>query len=269
MADVLGVRPDASVEEIKKAYREKARIHHPDKGGDPEEFKKISAAYESMLNPPAPQHPNIQFDFSSFFNQPRKQPPPKSNHVINLTLEEAILGTQKNLKITNQNDCEKCTRNCAQCGGQGQVHQQINMGMFIQTIRTQCPYCSGKGKISNGCGECVRGIKENSTIIRINFEPGVQNGRTIEMETFIIKVNVLTDPIFTRVDNQVLWKPKISFEDSVHGITIECPYFKEPFEVDTKQFGILDPRAQYCCKNVIIHFDIQYPPIDVHYNLCI
>ena len=31
---ILGVNKDATSEEIKKAYRKAARVHHPDAGGD-------------------------------------------------------------------------------------------------------------------------------------------------------------------------------------------------------------------------------------------
>jgi len=37
------------VEELKKAFRRMAKIHHPDKGGDGERFKEINRAHESML----------------------------------------------------------------------------------------------------------------------------------------------------------------------------------------------------------------------------
>ena len=44
----LGLRKGATPEEIKKAYKRLAREHHPDKGGDSNEFIKISEAYESL-----------------------------------------------------------------------------------------------------------------------------------------------------------------------------------------------------------------------------
>lgn len=46
----LGVKPGASDEEIKKAYRKAAIQNHPDKGGDPEKFKKINDAYNNLSN---------------------------------------------------------------------------------------------------------------------------------------------------------------------------------------------------------------------------
>ena len=44
----LGVTPNASEAEIKKAYRSLANKHHPDKGGDQAKFKDISVAYDTL-----------------------------------------------------------------------------------------------------------------------------------------------------------------------------------------------------------------------------
>jgi molecular chaperone DnaJ len=46
--DLLGVAKGATANEIRKAYLTLSRTHHPDKGGDPEEFKKIQKAYEIL-----------------------------------------------------------------------------------------------------------------------------------------------------------------------------------------------------------------------------
>lgn len=44
----LNIEPPTSLKEIKKAYYKQALIHHPDKGGDETEFKKIQEAYEEL-----------------------------------------------------------------------------------------------------------------------------------------------------------------------------------------------------------------------------
>jgi molecular chaperone DnaJ len=46
--DTLGVKKDASADEIKKAFRKLARKHHPDAGGSEERFKEINEAYEVL-----------------------------------------------------------------------------------------------------------------------------------------------------------------------------------------------------------------------------
>ncbi|MCX6745352.1 MAG: molecular chaperone DnaJ [Candidatus Parcubacteria bacterium] len=65
--NILGVVKTASKEEIKKAFREKAHLFHPDKpGGDEKKFKEINEAYQVLGNDEKRQ----QYDqFGSDFNQ--------------------------------------------------------------------------------------------------------------------------------------------------------------------------------------------------------
>lgn len=46
---ILGVEADASPAEIRKAFAELAKKHHPDVGGDPAEFDRIRRAYETGI----------------------------------------------------------------------------------------------------------------------------------------------------------------------------------------------------------------------------
>ena len=47
---VLNVDREASLNEIKRAYHELGGKHHPDRGGDPEQFKTIAKAYRTLTN---------------------------------------------------------------------------------------------------------------------------------------------------------------------------------------------------------------------------
>ena len=46
---VLGLPPNASRQQIKRRYRALAKKHHPDRGGDQREMKRIIAAYELLM----------------------------------------------------------------------------------------------------------------------------------------------------------------------------------------------------------------------------
>lgn len=46
--EVLGVAPDASLSEVRAAWRALAMKHHPDRGGEIETFRQIQAAYDAL-----------------------------------------------------------------------------------------------------------------------------------------------------------------------------------------------------------------------------
>ena len=47
---ILGVPRTATPEEIKKAYKKKSMQHHPDRGGNQDEFIKVQSAYDVLSN---------------------------------------------------------------------------------------------------------------------------------------------------------------------------------------------------------------------------
>jgi molecular chaperone DnaJ len=169
--ELLGVRRDASDEELKRAYRAKAREHHPDANhgddADGEHFKEISLAYEVLSDPerrarydrfghagvfgqgaagPAGGDPfgsgGLGDLFDAFFNgmggaqQGRGRragptPGPDAEMMVELTFREAVFGIQRQVDVTTPVHCDTCEGTGAQPG----------------TSVTRCPECQGAGEL--------------------------------------------------------------------------------------------------------------------------
>jgi len=136
---VLGVESSASAEDIKRAYRRAASRHHPDKGGDTQQFQEIEEAYRVLSDPAQRQqydNPGIKiningggfqhtpFDFDTIFEMfgtrmhSRNQQAQKNQRVsIWIGLEDVARGGTKVLSLSTH---------------QGATNIEINVPQGIQ-----------------------------------------------------------------------------------------------------------------------------------------
>src|SRR5687767_11190327 len=185
--EVLGVSRDAGADEIKKAYRQAALKHHPDRNpGNSESeslFKQAAEAYEVLSAPEKRQrydqygHRGVEGaahnfsgmdveDIFSMFNDifggaggggRRTRRGVDLEMAIELSLEEIASGVEKTIEFDRHDLCEKCSgsgsepgskkRNCPTCGGYGQVEQATGFGALFGRVVTTCPSCRGKGEV--------------------------------------------------------------------------------------------------------------------------
>ena len=64
--ELLDVPVNATTDQIKQHYHKYARIHHPDKGGDEEQFKDILEAYETLMDPILRHQYDIELSGSNY-----------------------------------------------------------------------------------------------------------------------------------------------------------------------------------------------------------
>jgi molecular chaperone DnaJ len=166
--EVLGLRRDASPEEIKKAFRRKAREYHPDVSQDPNSeplFKEANEAYDVLSDPqkraaydrfghaavggaaggdPFGGFTDISDIFDEFFGggfrtsrstSSRRTPRKGQDLQYRLTIEfsEAIFGTEREIEFERTATCSACNGSGAEPG----------------TSPVRCSTCGGTGEVRN------------------------------------------------------------------------------------------------------------------------
>jgi DnaJ-class molecular chaperone len=256
--EVLGIQPGASEDEIKKAYRKKAMKHHPDKGGNPEEFKKIQGAYDKLTKPEnEPQQGFPGGDQMGGFADMLKNMfgGGQQQHQVNISIRDAFFGKKITINSVEKTPCPKCV--CRVCHGQGTV----NAAMF----QIPCPECRGaKGR---GCGSCENtGSKTNEKSQVVDLPPGVCTGDRIGLGPIVLLINVVRTPEdpFDIDGGDLIFHQKLTFKESLIGKKFMIPLYSGPFEYTS---GLIKFHKKYVIKgggipgkgNLIIKFLIDYP----------
>lgn len=283
---ILGIDKSASQSEIKKAYHKLAIKHHPDKGGDPEKFKKISEAYETLSDPDKKaeyDNPNPLNGFNPFEGTPfgmhfvNKHKEHKNVIKVQFTLEQAYKGATIKKLCRIKEKCSDCAgtgsvskkvQTCKMCNGQGiQISQQGN-SIFQRT----CPGCSGLGSIITDPCKICNGSKYVAKEVTINIDIpiGINNGDVRSFNTLHGPLNVQYFQIeetsrFERDHNNIIYTCDITLAEALCGFARVIDLFNVE-KVSFKCTEIIKPNDIKCVKgkgfnggDFIIKFNVIFP----------
>lgn len=253
---VLGLLPNATKDDIRKAYKKLALKHHPDKGGSPEEFKRITDAYETLTQEPTGM--NVQRQLNDHF------------HTITVTLEDLHNRKVVKLKLKLDECDDSSGMVCPQCQGSG----RIQMGpMMMFGLVLPCPVCQGAGKMYR--------TRVTEKLVEFKVEPGIEDGARIVLQglgeqrrnptdvsgNLVVDIRIEKHPLYKMVGKDILYSPTISLCDALVGGVVEIPYFGTKFEFDTHPVGIINPEKTYTVPgkglggtgNMILQFRVVFP----------
>jgi molecular chaperone DnaJ len=228
--EVLGIQKNATEDEIKRVYRQLARKYHPDVAADKvnaeSHFKEINEAYavlsdaQKRANYDRFGHAGVDGGgaggfsgfgategfgdiFDMFFGQTRggaagarANGPQRGSDLrydVEISLEEAFTGTQREISFRHLATCLACKGSgaepgtlivaCDRCSGTGVARQvrQTPLGQFV--TQTTCGKCQGEGQIvQQPCAACRgRGRTETDKTLSVKIPAGVDDGSRIRL----------------------------------------------------------------------------------------
>jgi molecular chaperone DnaJ len=289
--EVLGVQRKASKDEIKDAYRKLAMQFHPDRNKDAgaeEKFKEISEAYAVLSDDQKRQQYNTlghsgfdqrykqedifrgaDFDsvfrdmgfgdiFRTFFGGGGFETEQSSRgqdlaYNLEITLEEAARGTEKEIEIPRTERCGICggsgaapgtsARICPRCGGAGKIQNMRKAGFAMYVQVTACPTCRGRGRlIDSPCSNCHgSGLVKQRRKITVKVPMGIDEGYQLRLRgegemtssdgepgDLYVVVHVKQHPQFMREGDDLWHVAIITYPQAALGAEISIPTLDGP-----------------------------------------
>ncbi|MGD6805577.1 MAG: molecular chaperone DnaJ [Candidatus Bathyarchaeia archaeon] len=294
--EVLGVSKNASKDQIKDAYRKLALQYHPDRNkeaGAEEKFKEISEAYAVLSDDQKrAQYDNLGHagfdqrytrediyrgaDFDSVFRDMGGfsdlfrtifggggfggyEEPNRGQDLgvdVEITLEEAAKGIDREIEIPRTERCEVCGGSgaqpgtdvaaCPQCGGSGRVQNMRKVGFATYMQVVACPTCKGKGKIiQTPCSTCRgSGVMRRRRKITVKIPMGIEDGTQLRLRgegemapndgeagDLYVAVHVRPSQQFIREGDDLWHVAVITFPQAALGADITVPTLEGPVSV--------------------------------------
>ncbi|MGZ4901967.1 MAG: molecular chaperone DnaJ [Halobacteriota archaeon] len=179
---------------------------------------------------------------------------------VEVSFEDSIFGTELRVEIPRYDRCEHCdgigaepgtdVKNCASCGGRGEVQRSHSI-FGAQVIRIEtCPECHGEGKVFEvGCKRCgSAGRTKTTKAVPIKVPPGAYTGLHIRKPgegsagihggpagDLILMLHVKPHDVFKREGDDIYCATSISVARAALGGQIEVPTMYGPVKISVPE----------------------------------
>ncbi len=186
--------------------------------------------------------------FREMFNEGRRGPRKEYGSNIKVELElsfdEAVFGTTKEIEFERIIKCKKCSgtgaegelKTCPTCKGRGRMIRQQRTPFGIIHTQTVCPQCNGQGKVAEkSCKECNgEGFETKKEKIEIKIPAGINTGNHLRVEKkghegkdgmgdLFLVIFAGKHEVFKRDEEDIYAEMPISFVEATLGAEIDVP----------------------------------------------
>jgi molecular chaperone DnaJ len=175
---------------------------------------------------------------------------------LEITLDEAAKGAEKDIEIPRTEKCEVChgsgaspgtsPRTCPRCNGAGQVQnmRKSSFAMYVQV--TPCPNCRGKGVlIESPCKNCRgTGLVRKRRKISVKIPMGIDEGYQLRLRgegemapnggeagDLYVLVRIRPNEFFMRDGDDLLHVLIIGYPQAALGAEVSVPTLEGPLTV--------------------------------------
>lgn len=167
---------------------------------------------------------------------------------LNLSFEEAVFGTKKEINVSRIENCDTChgsgahpgtsSKTCTKCHGTGQIKVEKRTPLGFMVTSQACDECQGKGKvIEKPCGTCGgKGKIKKNKKVTVTVPAGVDTGNIIKLSgmgdaginggpegDLFVRINVQSSKQFERKGNDIYYTTHISMVQAALGTEIIVP----------------------------------------------
>jgi molecular chaperone DnaJ len=255
---VLGVRPDATESDIKRAYRRLARRLHPDiNPGDASaaaRFRQVLEAYETLIDRERRRRyvtSSAAATFGDLFadvlvGRGAERPPLEErgadlHQEIRLSFEQAFAGCDEALTVTRRVVCRTCggaavvrqqAGSCAMCDGTGALRSVRGHMVFSRS----CSACGGSGeRRPRPCHACMGAGREvRSERVGVRMPEGVADGERVRVPgkgdaglrggasgDLLVTVHVAAHPDFRREGDDIHVVVPVAVHEAALGARVD------------------------------------------------